>query len=398
MTGARELGLLRGEESSQRATFLELFFDLVFVFALTRVSQRLIVDFSTDRRILPSEAGQTLLLFLALWLIWSSTALATSRLDPDHPAIQIVVVGSMLGAMIMALAVPGGFGARALVFAGAYVSVQVGRALFLWAIHRSGRGAAARTLIWAGTSAVPWLAGGIVAQGGIRGLLWTLGVVLDYTASAAGAPVPRLGRSRTTGVTIAAEHLAERYQQFLLIALGESILVIGLTFTGDGFAVDRIVSFLVSFLTTVLLWRIYFHRAGHVLPAALTSARDPARLGRAASLTHLLMIAGIVLCAVGYELSIARPFGQTVPAWLFAILGGPALFLVGRGLFEYQVFARVSRSRIVGLAALGLLAPALLHLQPVAVSGGAAAVLAGVAVNDALRSRGRPPERPAPPI
>ncbi|WP_329103473.1 low temperature requirement protein A [Micromonospora sp. NBC_01699] len=399
MTGAEEAGVLRSAESSQRATFLELFFDLVFVFALTRISQRLITDFNTERRILLPEAGQTLLLFLALWLIWTFTALTTSRLDPDQPAIQFVVVGSMFGAMVMAVSVPKGFGERAIIFATAYITVQIGRTLLLFLAHRRDRDVAVRLLVWLGLSAVPWLLGGVVDDAGLRGVLWTIAILLDYGGAISGWPIPVLGRAPTTEVPIAGEHLAERYQQFLLITLGESILVIGLTFSGSSFATDRTVAFLLAFLTTVLLWRVYFHQAGHLLPMAITSARQPARFGRSMSFSHLFMIAGIVLTAVGYELSIAHPLGHTAPVWLYTILGGPALFLAGRAQFEYQVFARVSRSRIGGLVVLALLVPALLQVPPLVASTAAATVLAGVAVADALRSRARTtPEPPTPPL
>ncbi|MFK3983112.1 low temperature requirement protein A [Micromonospora sp. NPDC050397] len=400
MTGAGDIGLLRTEATSQRATFLELFFDLVFVFALTRVSQRLITDFSTDRRILFSEAGQTLLLFLALWLVWSFTALVTSRLDPDRPEIQFVVIASMFGAMVMAVAVPQGFNERAVVFAGAYVAVQLGRSVFLAVVHQRERILSLRVIFWLGMSAVLWLLGGVTAHHGVRGVLWTLAVALDFAGAASGWPTPKLGRSRVAEWSIAGEHLAERYQQFLLVTLGESILVIGLTFSGENFALDRTTAFLVAFLTTVLLWRVYFHRAGQLLPAAITSARQPARLGIAMTYTHLLMVAGIVLASVGYELFVTTPLGRTTPVWLYAILGGPVVFLAGRALFEYQVVGSISWPRIIGLVLLALIAPAMTlgHLPPVAIAAAVAAVLAGIVAADALRARGRATDLPTPPI
>ncbi|MFC6017149.1 low temperature requirement protein A [Plantactinospora solaniradicis] len=409
--GRRRMGethpglVLRGEASSQRATFLELFLDLVFVFALTRVSQRLIADFTSDERILLSEAGQTLVLFLALWLIWATTAWITSTLEPEALAVQVVVVMTVAGSMVMAVALPQGFGDRGLVFAGAYVIVQLGRTLFFLVATR-GRpipadpAAVLRVLFWAGLTAVPWIVGGVVGEGPVRGVLWSLAVTVDYVALALGWPTPRLGRARHADQPIAGEHLAERYQQFLLIALGESIFVIGITFSGGGgaFHLDRTAGFGVALLTTVLLWRIYFYRAGHVLPDAIIQARDPARLGLSAAYTHLIMIAGIVLTGVGYELFITRPLGSKPSAWLFAILGGPALFLAGRMGFEFQVFGRVSRSRVAGLVLLGAAVPLVLDLPALAVAGTAVGLLVGVALADLWRSQGRAPEPPAPPI
>lgn len=400
MSEANDAGLLREESTSQRASFLELFLDLVFVFALTRVSQRLVTDYATEQRIIVSEAGQTLLLLLALWIVWTTTVWATSRLDPEVPQVQVLVIMTMVGSMVMAVAVPGGFAEQALVFAAAYVATQLGRTVFfLVATHAPDR-SALRVLFWGGLSAVPWIAGGLLADESLRGLLWTLAVVLDLSGLALGWPTPGLGRSWFGGRLIAGEHLAERYQQFLLIALGESIFVLGLTFSGTNFAIDQAAAFGLALLTTVLLWRIYFHQAGHMLPLAIAKARDPSQLGVATAFTHLIMIAGIVLTGVGYQLFITHPLGHDEPAWLFAILGGPALFLAGRTAFEFQIFGRVSRSRVAGLLALGALVPAMLQVPPLAAGGAAAAVLVAVAWSDARRSRsrGRLPESPAPPI
>ena len=106
----------------------------------------------------------------------------------------------------------------------------------------------------------------------------------------------------------------------------------------------------------------------------------------------------IVAAAVGFELVIDHPLGHTDPAWLVVIIGGPGLFVLGRVRFEYEVFGRVSPSRLIGLAALLVLAPLVAPRPPLLVAAATSAVLAGIALGDALRARGRPPEQPAPPI
>ncbi|MFE9207528.1 low temperature requirement protein A [Micromonospora sp. NPDC007230] len=197
MSDPREARLPRMGVGTQRATFLELFLDLVFVFALTRVTQRLVTDFTTEQRILVSEVGQTLLLFLALWLIWATNAYLTSRLDPETPVVVFVMVLTMFGSMVMAIAVPQGFSERALIFAGAYVAVQLGRTLALLVVAGGGQdpenpAALPRVLIWTGLTAVPWLVGGSAGQGPVRGVLWSLALGLDYAGLTLGWPVPRL--------------------------------------------------------------------------------------------------------------------------------------------------------------------------------------------------------------
>jgi low temperature requirement protein LtrA len=148
----------------------------------------------------------------------------------------------------------------------------------------------------------------------------------------------------------------------------------------------------------VLLWRVYFYRAGSILPLAVTRARNPVRKSLAVAGTHLLMITGVFLAGVGFELFIDGPLVGPEPLWLVVILGGPALFLAGRAPFELEVFGRISRSRLAGLLALGLLIPAIWHLPPLAAGVAVAVLLAGIAVSDAWRARGREPDQPMPRI
>jgi low temperature requirement protein LtrA len=392
MTTNGAAALLREPGQPQRATFLELFFDLVYVFVLAQLSQGLIHNLDW------SDAFQTLVLLLALYWVWNGTAGITDLYDPQRPEIQLLVIASMLASLVMAVAVPETFRNTGLLFASTNVAIHVGRGLFLVLALR-GHVAWRRTtrsLFWFALSAGPWIAGALV-HGTARGVLWTLAVAMDYTAGRIRYPTPGLGRSASSEWPIVAEHLSERYRQFFTIALGELILVMGLTYSGSGFAAGHTAAFLVSFVTTALLWRIYIYRAGELLPAAIAAARDADRIARSVSYAHLLMVAGIVATAVGIEVVIRHPSGHTQPAWIAVILGGPALFLAGRAAFEYTVFARVSPSRVIVLLVLAALAPAMLLVPPLVVAIAAALVLTGVAVSDAARAQGRPPEPPAPP-
>ena len=386
-------GLLRRPEQP-RATFLELFFDLVFVFALARLSQGLLQHLSW------SGAFQTLVLLLALLLVWGATAGLTDRLNPQRPAVQLVVLATMFGTLMMAAAVPEAFRGRGLFFAGAYLVTQIGRnavAVLLLRGHRA-QGAFAHPLFWLGVAAVPWIAGAL-AQDAARGILWALAVATEYVAFAIGFPTPRLGRisARAAGFAVSEEHLAERYRQLFIVALGELIVVTGLTFSGTGFEPARIAAVVVTFTTTALLWRIYIHRAGGLLAQAIATAPDPIRAIISAVYGHVVMVAGIVVLSVGDELVIEHPFGHTQPAWIAVILGGPALFLAGRAIFEYTVFGRVSRSRLIGVLLLAAISPAVIFLPPLMVATAPALILAGIALSDAARTRGRPPEPPSPP-
>ncbi|WBB72131.1 low temperature requirement protein A [Micromonospora sp. WMMD1128] len=396
MSEQRGGGLLRTMSSPNRATFLELFFDLVFVFALTRVSQRMVAD--VDGGHMAADVGRTLLLFLVLWHVWTITTWVTSRYEPERVIIQAVVVGVMFGSLVLGVTLPRALEERALAFALAYVVMMVGRPLVLAAALRGHPRwtVPVRLVGWAVATTPLWLAGALVPD--LRLPLWVVALAVDYLGAFLGWPLPRLGASRIRSWLLAGEHLAERYQQIFLIALGESILVIGVSYSGERFSARSAAAFALAFGVTALLWRLYFHRAGYLLAEALRLAGAPGRLAESAAQTHLFMVLGVLSAAVGYELVIAHPFVAADPGRLVFVVGGPAVFLVARSRFEYEIFGRVSRSRVVALVALLLLAPVLTVGPALLALGMVAGVLALVVLADARRARGRPPESSASPV
>ncbi|WP_405431397.1 low temperature requirement protein A [Micromonospora sp. NBC_00617] len=395
--------LLRRRESPQRPTFLELFFDLVYVFALTRIVHELVLDYTRGHvaetlTTTLAENGETLLLLLAVWWIWTQTAWVTSRFDPFQPEIQFVVLATMFGSLLLAVAISGALTETGLLFASTYVAIQVGRTLFFVVTLRGHdlRRVNMLALVWFGASAVPWLAGAFEPEL-TRNSLWALALAIDYLGGRLGWPVPGLGRSRVSPWAVAGEHLAERYWQLVIVALGETILTSGSSLLRGPIVDERTLALTLSFLTTVLLWRIYFYRAGQILGEAIGASGDPGRLGRSAELSHLLMVSGILVTSAGSEIVLIDPSGHARPAWVGAILGGPTLYLAGRSLFEHVAFARVSRPRPIGILALVAIAPVMVGLPPLSVAAAAAAVLLGVAVSDAIRANGRPLEQASPP-
>ncbi|MFI6231143.1 low temperature requirement protein A [Micromonospora echinospora] len=391
-------------EGVQRASFLELFFDLVFVFAFTRISARAFEDLALEpggtKGWHPVTGGaKTLLLLLALWAVWQGTTWTIGRYDPYHLWLQTIVITSLVCAMVMGVAIPHAFTNHGSTFATAYVVAQVSRPLILFlALGRYHlRQLRVRMLVVHCVAAVPWLVGSVMPTT-TRVVLWTLALGIELVAARAGWPVPGLGRSRIHRWRPAGGHLAERYQQFFLIAVGETILFSGLAYSARTFTPARTAAFALALTTSVLLWRIYFHRAGRILAEAVAVASRPAAIARSAADTHLVMVTGVVATAIGYELAIEHPLEHPEAAWIAMILGGPLLFLAGRARFEYEVFGRVSRSRWIAMAA--LLAPGwmLLHNPLLFSAGTAAAVLLAVAVADARRAYRRPPEPAAPPF
>ncbi|MFF5072184.1 low temperature requirement protein A [Micromonospora olivasterospora] len=398
MTRGKAAELPGSRQPPNRAGFVELLFDVVLVFALTRLSDRLVEQLNWR------GFYSALVLTLALWWLWYRMAWTANRYDPTRPMIQFMVIVTMFGALLAAAAVPRAFEQGGGVFAGVVVAVGVLR--HLWLVLFGGnsypRQVSVRIVFWSCLSAVPWLAG-IFGGGEIRLALWTLAVLIDYAGGLLDFPTPRLGRAGLRGQPIAEEHLTERYRQVLIIAFGESILTSGVQLSPYGFERERMGALVVAFVITVLFWQIYYYRAGEILPAAIASSRVPAYVGDIASYAHLVMVIGVAVSAVGDKLIISQPFGVTEPSRALVILGGPALFLLGRSMLDYAAFSRVSWSRPIGLVVLAALTPVAHLLPPLLVAVVAALVLAGVAISNAISWRlypraiapppGVPPER-----
>ncbi|MGW2625774.1 low temperature requirement protein A [Micromonospora taraxaci] len=387
-----------------RATFLELFFDLVYVFALTRISARAFEDLTQE----PGRehgwgtvtgSGKTLLLLLALWAVWQGTAWTTSRYDPYKVPLQTVVITALVCSMVMGVAIPRAFSDTALMFAVPYVVAQVTRPVILSIAlgpHPYRRLKVRMAVVFA-VSGVFWISGAMLSTN-MQVVFWTSALVIEYLAARCGWPVPGLGRSTISKWEIAGEHLAERYQQFFLVALGETILVAGFAYSRGPYKTGHAWAFALALATSIMLWRIYVQRAGRILGEAVTKARHPATIGRSAADTHLVMVVGLAATAVGYELIIEHPLERIPGPWLALVLGGPALFLAGRSRLEYEVFARVSPSRWIALLTLAVSAVPLLFLPGVIATAVGALVLAAVVVADARRAHGAPPEPASPPF
>lgn len=394
MAGSRAGELLREPDQAPRATFKDLFFDLVFVLAFTGTVNLLIADATVHRRTFLSAAGKTLLLLLALLMVWFVTAWITDLYNTRRREIELVVAGATFGSLLMAIELPQAFGGRALFFAAAYAAIHIGRGLILVpALRGEAQRRAAGVLLWFTVSAVPWIVGAILSDGP-RAVLWTLAIAVDYTGAMRLWPAPWGARPRWP---VSAEYLDERYQQFFMIALGALLLIAGTTYSTRylGDHGGHTGALLVSIATTMLLWRTYLYRAGEQLRAAISAAADPGRTVRRALLAHLLMVVGILGISAGQGLVIDHPSGRTDWVWLTFILGGPALYLVGRARFEHTVFARASWYWLLGLLVLVALVPAMRLAPPLATAAGAMVVLLCVAVADAVHSRRHPRNPPS---
>jgi len=342
-----------------RVTPLELFFDLVFVLAITQCTALMSHQPTWDGLV------QGLLVLGMLWWAWVGYAWLTSVIDPEEGAVRLVMFGAMAALLIVSLAVPEAFGHLALVFALAYGAVRSAHiGLFMLAspeddgLRHSVLGLAGSTAI-----AIFLLVAASFFDGLAQGALWALALFLDMAG-------PYFFGSE--GWKLVPEHFAERHGLIVIIALGESIVAIGVGAAGAlSFGVGA--AAVLGVALAAALWWVYFDVVAIVSARRLAEARPGREQNEMArdsySYLHLLMVAGTVLVALGLKKTIGHFGGhlEAVPA--FALLGGVAIYLLGHVAFRYRHVHTVNRRRL-------LLAIVLLALVPVATELPALATLA----------------------
>jgi low temperature requirement protein LtrA len=351
----------RASPAEGKVSFVELFFDLVFVFAVTQLSHMLAEHLSAR------GAVEAMVLLLAVWSVWVYTTWATSWLNTRHASVRLLFFVLMAGGLVLSISLPRAMSDRALPFALAIALMQNLRNAFtvlaIGGDHPPSRRNFTRIQVWLVLSGAAWIAGAF-ATGDARLFWWVVALVLEI-----GSPwwkywVPRMGFSTIEDWQVSPQHFAERCGLFVIIALGESVLVTGATFSDLTWTVTTSTAFLLAFAGAIAIWWVYFATTADAASEEFEHAALTGALARAAyTYAHIPIVAGIILSAVGDELLLAHPTGHTSPAAAAVLLGGPALFLVGSMLFNRLVSGAYPLSHVVGL---GLLAASAL-LTPVAV-------------------------------
>ena len=371
-----ERELERGDE--HEVTPVELFFDLVFVFAITQVTSLLADD--------PTWGGvlRGMLVLVAVWWAWTIYASLTSAIDVDDGGVRLAMLASMATMLIVALAVPGAFGGDAVVFGVAYFVVRLlhlGLSAIAGRDDPNRRSALLRFVPTAIFGSLLIVLAGFL-QGNARIAVWVAALSIDYL----GPAVIGIGR----GWRIAPQHFAERHALIILIALGESIIAIGV---GAGFELGAgvIVAAALGIVVVSALWWLYFDVAVIFARSRLVQARglEQARLARDAyNYLHLPMVAGIVLFALGLKTTLGDVGEEldTVPA--VGLCGGAALYLLGHIAFLFRTTGRVFRRRTVGAVVLLSLIPVSLAMPALAGLALVSAVCSAVVAYEVLRYRG----------
>jgi len=336
---------------------LELFFDLVFVFAVTQLSHLLLGHPTLE------GALQTALLFFAVWWAWIFTTWATNWIDPDRGPNRAVIGLIMLTSLVMACALPNAFTSQAGLFVGTYVALQVGRTA--WTAYAMGEARGerhhnlTRATLYFCLSGLLWATGALADGFWPRFSWWLAALVIEYLGPITFFWVPGLGRSRPADWAISGSHMAERCSLFIIIALGEGLLITGATYAAAAPTRGIDAAFVNAFLGSFAMWWLYFdlgaqrgaeHIEHHANPGAV--ARD------AFTYWHIPIVAGVIVLAVIDELTLLDPFAPSHDDFVVMLGVGMALFIGGNGVFKRITSANrwYPLSHAVGLGLTALIA------------------------------------------
>jgi low temperature requirement protein LtrA len=368
----RLMAVLRQTES---VTPLELFFDLVFVLALTQCTALMAAE--------PTWTGlaRGLLVLGVLWWSWVGYAWLTSVVDPEEGAVRLSMFGAMAALLVAALCVPGAFGDEALLFACAYAVVRAGQiALFLLAsrddppLRRSVVGLAGSSAIGVGL-----LVAASGTDGVLQGALWAVALALDMAG-------PYFFGSE--GWKLVPGHFAERHGLIVIIALGESIVALGI---GAELDVDAgvVVAATLGVVVAAALWWLYFDVVAVVAARRLARAevgREQNEIARDSySYLHFPMVAGIVLVALGLKKTLGNVGDSLDAVPSVAMLGGAAVYLLAHVAFRLRNVRTLNRQRLVCAVLLVALIPLTTELPALATLGLLAGVLTSLITYEAVR-------------
>jgi low temperature requirement protein LtrA len=336
-----------GTVEERRTTPVELLWDLVFVFAVTQVTA-LLYHHPTWSRF-----GESMLVLALIWWAWSAFVWAANAQATSSPTMRVTLLLAMLFIFIAGLAVPRAFSTEATLFAVTYAVVRFLHLALYTDASRRGNAAWSAIAGFAVTVAIgmAMLFVGSFLHGALRAALWTAAVAIDYAGPA------WLTRERLRGLQrVAVAHFAERYGLFVIICLGESIVAIGASAASEHLGPALIASVAFGVLVTVGMWWIYFDRVADTAEARLREHDDPVLAAADAySYLHLLLVAGIIIFAVGVRFGVIGAADPLAPSARLALCGGAALYLLGHLAFRWRILGELGYAKaLVAVAMLVL--------------------------------------------
>jgi low temperature requirement protein LtrA len=346
--------------TEKRVSFGELFFDLVFVFAVTQISALLHDDYSA------AGVGRALIVFVPLYWGWVGMTIHANTHDVENPVDRLGVFAAGLVSLFMALAIPEAYGDRGLLFGASYLVLR----LILAALVFRGtyRSIPVNSFSVGVCVTGPLLLAGGLVDGPARTWLWAAGGAVDLL-------VPWLIRRRLATIHFDTAHLPERFGLFIIIALGESVVAAGLMAAPEA-TPAQLTAVGLGWVVACGLWWVYFHFAGNAIRHALAVTPSLTEVVRPVlAYGHLLFIAGIVGVAVGLAEVVAHP-GDHLPTGMAALLcGGAALYLAAFGYTRWRMFRTLSPTRLGAAGVCLLLLPLAVTAPGVVTLGALAAVL-----------------------
>jgi low temperature requirement protein LtrA len=328
----------------RRTSPVELLWDLVFVFAVTQVTELLAEDLTW------AGFGRSMLVLALVWWAWSAFVWAANAQDTGSPSLRLVLLLAMVLTFVAGLALPHAFDDEAIVFAAAYAAVRLLHLGLYADASRRGNASWAAIAGFAVTVVIGMalLIAGAIAGGTAQIVLWIAAAAIDYAGPA------WLTRERLRGLQrVAVAHFAERYSLFVIICLGESIVAIGVGATEERFDAELVAGVALGLLSTVALWWTYFDRFASVAEDRLRTHPDPVLAAADAySYLHLVIVAGILVFAAGVKIAVHAVGEPLDDATRLALCGGVALYLLGHVAFRLRIAGSLGGEKLVAAAAL----------------------------------------------
>jgi low temperature requirement protein LtrA len=354
-------------EQNYEVTPLELFFDLVFVFAVSQLSHHLLDHLSWR------GVAETLVMLLAIFAVWMSTSWSATMIRADQSRTRWLILAVMLLGLFMNTSVTRAFTISGWAFIIPFLLIQLGRAIWMIvnstdAVFRDHYG---RMLLWLVATAPLWIVGATVGPEA-RLLWWMLAAGVDTIGRWLAHPIPGR-RLQSENIPFDAGHMLERCRLFLLIALGETVFTTGTAIAAAPMTLMTVATGTLALAGTVALWALAFGRAGHLTLQYAEETRDPVLASRHAVNVLMPMVAGLIAIAVANEIVIAHPHEHPSFSLSLLLAGGPILFLAAQNWYLSAVLH--IRSKFHLIAGVVLL---LVGLVTLALPAYAALILVGL--------------------
>jgi low temperature requirement protein LtrA len=372
-------------DEERRTSPVELLWDLVFVFAVTQVTTLLSHDLSW------AGLGRSMLVLALVWWAWSAFVWAANAQDTGSPALRLALLLAMVLAFIAGLCVPHAFDDEAIVFAATYAAVRLLHLALYADASRKGNASWAAIAGFGITVLIGMalLVAGALIGGNAQVVLWTVAAAIDYAGPA------WLTRERLRGLQrVAVAHFAERYSLFVIICLGESIVAIGVGASAERFDAQLVAAVGLGLLITVALWWTYFDRFAAIAEQRLRTHDDPVLAAADAySYLHLVIVAGIIVFAVGIKQAAGAVDAPLGDAARLALCGGVALYLTGHVAFGLRMVGSIGVEKLVAAVAVLVLYAVGGDLDAWLLAGAVALVLAAMCAVETVAARRAEPQR-----